>query len=159
MNSCSGGWLPWKWTIRLLLSSINTRAAAKDSAGVGTTHAMNDKTTLVQWKVAYIWVRKAICPRLHRGSVAVSCTTQRMILVLRNQRRIFKGMALEGKAHLSLALAQFLRLNAGHSNARCGKDRLVLFLHSLLFLCFLTWYARTLWECILLHPCIRQGVI
>lgn len=74
-------------------------------------------------------------------------------------KKDFKGMGLEGKADVSLALAWFLRLNAGRSNTKRGNDRLVLFLHSHLCLCFLTWYARTLWECVLLHPCLRHRVI
>jgi len=96
---------------------------------------------------------------LTKATVALSCITQRMILVLRNGRKIFKGMGLEGKAYFYFALAKFLRLSAGHSNTRHGNDRLVLFLHSHLFLCVLTWYACTLWESIPLHPCIRHIVI
>lgn len=135
VNCCPGGWLPWKWTIRLLLSSVNARAAAKGSTDIGTTYAMNDKTTLVQWKVAYMWVRKTICPRLHRSSVTVSCITQ-MILVLRNERRNFTGLGLEEKGTSFFGSCTVLEIECWTLQYQAENDRFVLFLHSHVFLCF-----------------------
>lgn len=105
------------------MPSVNTEAAAEDSAGTGITYTIKGNICAVESSL-HTDQESNLSKTAQKFRGSLLHYPEDNDLGSEERRKIFKGMGLEGQARPPPALAQFLRSNVGSSTPDVGMTGL-----------------------------------